>query len=174
MANAGGGRRNGAVWAGFALGFAAALTNAVFLVPKIPGQRAMPWVSLWLGAAALIFLAVGLRRAFGEPLVYRGKALSVILAVIALLPAGASVWLFFHARAVPASAGAPHVGQTAPDFTLTDTAGKAVSLAQLLGPATGGATAADPIINGVTNGITNGATNGAAKAVLLVFYRGYW
>jgi len=82
--------------------------------------------------------------------------------------------LFFHARAVPASAGAPHVGQTAPDFTLTDTAGKAVSLAQLLGPATGGATAADPIINGVTNGITNGATNGAAKAVLLVFYRGYW
>ena len=138
------------------------MTNAVFFVPKLPGQHAVPWVSLALGLAALVFLAVGLKRAFGEPQVYRGKMLSVILTVIALLPTSLAILGFVHSRAVPASAGAPQVGQTAPDFTLADTGGKPVRLSQLLEPASGGATAADPI------------TNGAAKAVLLVFYRGYW
>jgi peroxiredoxin len=61
--------------------------------------------------------------------------------------------IFVAARWLPASHGAPQVGQKAPDFTLTDTNGKSISLAELL---------ASPI---------NGK---AAKGALLIFYRGYW
>ena len=53
---------------------------------------------------------------------------------------------------LPASPGAPRVGEKAPDFTLADTAGKPVSLASLLKP----------------------AESGEKPWVLLVFYRGYW
>ncbi len=58
--------------------------------------------------------------------------------------------------ALAAPARALEVGQKAPDFTLTDTSGQAVSLAQLL---------ANPI---------DAASGKAPKAVLLIFYRGYW
>lgn len=150
------GRRvNGAAWAGFAVGFAALLLNAAFFVSAPDTvQTAISWVSLGLGVATLIFLAVGLKRAFGEPQVYRGKVLTMVLTVLALLPAGVSIFGFFQARAVPASAGAPRVGQRVPDFALADSDGKMTSLADLLGaPSNGGA---------------------APRALLLVFYRGYW
>jgi len=56
---------------------------------------------------------------------------------------------------LPASLGAPKVGQRAPDFTLPDASGRQVSLAQLL---------AEPV----------GAAARRPQGVLLVFYRGYW
>ncbi len=60
----------------------------------------------------------------------------------------------FYCRTVAAGFdGAPQVGQKAPDFTLTDTTGRQVSLNELL----------TTPINGT-----------APKGVLLVFYRGYW
>jgi hypothetical protein len=74
--------------------------------------------------------------------------------VVTLLACALSIFGFFSARKLPASAGAPQVGQKAPDFTLTDTTGKQVSLSQIL---------AEPMPNGA-----------APKAALLVFYRGYW
>jgi len=49
----------------------------------------------------------------------------------------------------------PIVGQKAPDFTLQDTSGHPVTLAQLLSSPVPGS--AEP-----------------PKAVLLIFYRGYW
>ena len=52
--------------------------------------------------------------------------------------------------ALPASTGAPEVGQMAPDFRLPDSNGAVVSLSELRAASRGG------------------------SWVLLVFYRGYW
>jgi len=60
---------------------------------------------------------------------------------------------FVGGRSLPASKGAPQVGQKVPEFTLTDTNGKAVSLNELL---------------------TTPINGSPPKGVLLVFYRGYW
>jgi hypothetical protein len=148
-------RSNLDVWWGLLVALAALLCNAIFFVNP-PVQRAIPWLSLLLAVLALIFLGKGMKRAFRRPRVYRGKILSSIVAVISLLLVSLVVFVSFHARAIPAARAAPRVGQRAPDFTLTDTRGQPVSLDQLLTPAVG-----DP-----------GDT--PPKAVLLVFYRGYW
>jgi len=79
---------------------------------------------------ALIFLARGLRRLFfGERQAHRGRR--ILGSAVALLLAGVAIFAFFQARALPSSAGAPRVGQKAPDFTLVDTTGQPVSLGQL-------------------------------------------
>lgn len=148
-------RRNWALWLGFLLALGALLCNAVFFV-NLPGQRAIPWLSVLLAGVSLIFLVRGLQRAFGQPPVHRGKILSSMLALISLLLVGVAIFSFFQARAIPASAGAPKVGQTAPDFTLADTSGQLVSMAQLFAPAADESQVVPP------------------KAVLLIFYRGYW
>jgi hypothetical protein len=109
---------------------------------------------------ALVFLGAGLRRAFGQAHVYRGKVLSVVLTVIALFPLGLTAFAFVKARELPSSTAAPQVGQRIPDFTLSDTSGKPVSLDQLL--------AAAPSAS------TSQSQASAPKAVLLIFYRGYW
>jgi len=126
-------------------------TFAVFLGP--PLQEALPWLSLLLAGSAVLLLLVGLRRSFGQPEIYRGKALSVVLAIVTLVPAGLTGFAFFGARKLPAATGAPQIGQRVPDFTLSDTSGKPVSLDQLFA-----ATPESP----------------APKSVLLIFYRGYW
>ena len=119
-------------------------------------QGVLPWLSLALPAAAVGLFVVGLRRAFAQPELYRGKVTGSILGAVALLLFAGSVWLFSHNRDVPPSAGAPKVGQKAPDFTLTNTAGQTVSLNQMLTLPMDASTGTRP------------------KAVLLVFYRGYW
>lgn len=58
---------------------------------------------------------------------------------------------------LPPSPGAPKVGEKAPDFTLPDSAGKAVKLPEILA----GASAESP-------------ERKPASWVLLIFYRGYW
>lgn len=148
-------RRNGALWLGFLLALGAWLCNVVFFV-NLPGHRAIPWLSVLLAVAALVFLAIGLQRVFGQPRVYRGKILSSILSLVSLLLAGVAIFAFFHARALPPSAGAPQIGQKAPTFTLADTTGQPVSLDQLFAPAAGDSQGIPP------------------RAVLLIFYRGYW
>ena len=54
---------------------------------------------------------------------------------------------------LPLSTGAPYVGQKAPNFTLPDQQGRAVSLADLLRPVAG---------------------RKKAGGLVLIFYRGYW
>jgi len=61
--------------------------------------------------------------------------------------------IFINGRWLPASKGAPQVGQRAPEFSLPDSSGKTVSLNELL---------------------TTPVNGNAPKGVLLVFYRGYW
>jgi hypothetical protein len=93
------------------------------------------------------FLCLGLFRAFGKPQVFRGKIFGSIFAVIVvLLVALFSYEIFYVLRQVPASAGAPRVGQKAPDFFLLDQNGKPVGLGDLLSN---------------------------SKGVVVIFYRGF-
>ena len=146
-------RRNWALWAGFLLALCALLSNAVFFA-GLPGQNAVSWLSALLAVAALVFVAIGLKTAWRRP--KRAKILGLIAALVSLMLAGVAMFAFVEARSIPAATGAPRIGQKAPDFTLADTNGQPVSLAQLFAPASSSPQAAPP------------------KAVLLIFYRGYW
>lgn len=164
-------KRNWKPLLGFLLALAAVLCNfAVFMRP--PGERAIPLLSLALAAVALIFLVAGIWRAFAQG---RGKILSSVMGVFALLLCALTVFAYVQARKIPKAEGAPKVGEKAPDFTLTDSTGKQVSLAQLLAPT---ATAATSGVGGSPANAAaamQGATSGVKpKAVLLIFYRGYW
>jgi hypothetical protein len=147
--------RNLAPWWGLLCAIGALACNfALFINP--PLQAVFPWLSLLFAAFALFFLGIGLKRAFAQSQIYRGKILSVVLTAIVLLVVGLTLFISLHSRELPDAAAAPQIGQKVPDFTLADTSGKPVSLDQLLAPASAESQAAAP------------------KAVLLVFYRGYW
>ena len=145
-------RRNGALWLGLILAIVSLLSQMLFFV-KVPGQNALPWLSLALATVAVILVLVGVKRAFFQPQLYRGKVAGSIVTVISLLLFAVTVFGFVTARKIPGTSGAPQVGQKAPDFTLVDTDGQSISLANLLSTPIG---------------------NTHPKAVLLVFYRGYW
>jgi hypothetical protein len=127
---------------------------------------------LILFVLAAYLLISGLRRAFRQPGAYRGKVSCPILASLSTLLVGLFLFVvFYFARQVPESRGAPAVGQVAPDFTLADENGQPVTLSKLLSspfstndwPTT--ATAGSPAA-----GDARGNTAGA----VLIFYRGYW
>jgi hypothetical protein len=121
-----------------------------------PGQEYLPWINLALPSIAVILVLIGLKRAIGQPDIYRGKGWGWILTVLSVLILAGSIWGYRHSTDIPASIGAPRVGEKAPDFTLSDTSGKPVSLSQSL---------TKPM---------DAASGKAPKAVLLVFYRGWW
>jgi hypothetical protein len=139
-------RWNWPIWAGFVIAVAGLSSYEFFA--QFPITRDFPWANFLIfgiGAALLIF---GLFRAFGRPRVYRGKIFGSIFAAIAvLLFAFFSYVIFYVLYQVPASAGAPRVGQKAPDFFLLDQNGKPVGLGDLLS---------------------------SSKGALLIFYRGFW
>ncbi len=146
-------RRNNDPLLAFLLALGALAINAGFFV-HIPVQTALPWLSLSLAIIALIFLARGLKRSFAHGHLYRGKVLSIVLSVLTLVVAGLNIFGFYGARKLPSTTGAPQVGEKVPDFTLSDTTSWPVSLESLFA-------SADPAFP-------------APKAVLLIFYRGYW
>ena len=148
-------RRNSALWAGCVLTLVAVLSNGLYFL-RPPAQAAIPWLNLGLAGAALLFLIIGLRRAHASPPVYRGKVAGSIFATISILLLAVTVFGFFKARSLPSAGDAPLVGQKVPDFTLPDTNNNRVTLAQLLSGAEPASSPAHP------------------KAVLLIFYRGYW
>ena len=143
---------NAALWLGLLITVLALLSNLLYFFKLVPAAI-LPWLNLTLPAIGLIFLLTGVVRAFGKSHAYRGKIWGSIVAVLAALFLAGSAWLFVQLRNVPRSAGAPQVGQRVPDFTLSDSHGQPVALTQLF--------SASP-------GIPQ------PKAVLLVFYRGYW
>ena len=151
MAEASGRRRNGAIWLGLLLTVLGPLRGELEFIgfPESP----LPWTSLVLPIVGVLLVIIGLWRAFRQPQTYRGRIAGSVIAVVCLLLLAGSIKLFSIARQLPESAGAPQVGQRAPDFTLPDSDGHPVSLAQLISGSPGSA---------------------APKAVLLVFYRGYW
>ena len=148
-------RWNWHLWTGFLLcliGFA----SYFFIFAKFPLTRDIPWANFLLFAIGAAFLLVGLRRAFRQSQQYRGKITGPILGALSLLVVGAfSFAVFYQTRQLPASTGAPRVGQKAPEFTLPNTDDHQVSLSALLSA---------PLVN----------TQEPPKGVLLVFYRGYW
>ena len=147
------------------LALAAVFSNAGFFL-GLPGSG-IPWLILALAIAALVCAAVGIMRAFRQPQVYGGKVSSSILGVVSLLICGFAALISVHSRDLPVATGAPQVGQKVPEFTLADTNGNKVSLGQLLK-----IEGRDAVLR--AGGVTSANYNPAPKAVLLVFYRGYW
>lgn len=148
-------RWNLSIWSGFVFVVAGFLSYPFFI--QFPATRDVPWVNFALIGAGFVLLVMGLTRAFGRPAIYRGKIFGPILAVVSLLVAGLFGYVvFFELRDLPASSGAPHVGQKAPEFTLTDQDDRHVSLSELLSSPAADASTTKP------------------NAVLLIFYRGFW
>lgn len=147
-------RWNISLWVGFVIIVAAFVAHPTLFV-RFPITRDFPWASLLMFGTGLALLALGLRRAYKEPRIYRGRIAGPILMTLGAAIAGLFCFVFFHlARQLPASTGAPRVGQRAPDFTLPDQDGHPVTLSKLLEPGAGGA----DHLNGV----------------VLIFYRGFW
>jgi hypothetical protein len=137
---------NWPIWVGFIIAVGGLFSYEFFV--QFPVTRDFPWVNLLFFAAAGTFLAIGLVRAFGRPQLYRGKIFGSIFAVLSLcLFALFAYGVFYEVRQVPPSTSAPHVGQKAPEFTLLDQNDEPMALADLVS---------------------------RAKAVVLIFYRGFW
>lgn len=141
------------LWLGLLITVMGALSNWLYFL-ALPGQEVFPWINVLVPAAGLVVLLVGVRRAFVDPQKYGGKLLAPALTILSAVVFAMSAWGLHHARDLPAASGAPRVGEKAPDFTLASANGRATSLSQLL---------LEPIGN-----------SAPPKAVLLVFYRGYW
>jgi hypothetical protein len=137
---------NWPIWVGFVVAIAGGFSYEFFA--RFPITRDFPWLNFLLFGVGIALLMVGLFRAFGRPQAYRGKIFGSIFAAIAvLLLAFFSYVILYVLHQVPASAGAPRIGQKAPDFFLLDQNGKPVGLGDLLSN-----------------------SNGA----VLIFYRGFW
>ena len=148
-------RWNWYLWAGSLLCLVA-FASYFLLFSRFPVTRDVPWVNFLLFGTGVAFLFVGLKRAFGQPQQYRGKIAGPILGTLSLLIVGVFCFaLFYQTRQLPASTGAPRVGQKAPEFVLPDNNNNPLTLSSLLSSAS-----AD--------------TQARPKGVLLVFYRGYW
>jgi hypothetical protein len=142
-------RWNWPIWVGLVVVVTGLFSYGFFV--RFPTTRDFPWANLLLFGIGAALLLVGLFRAFGRPQLYRGKIPGSIFAAIAVLVIALfSYEIFYVLRQVPASTGAPRVGQKAPDFLLLDQNGKPVGLGDLLrGPS-------------------------GPKPVALIFYRGFW
>src|SRR6185295_6953049 len=153
-------RFNWQILAGFLLSVFAFLSYPLLFV-RFPVTRDFPWANLLLFVVAIVLTFVGVRRAFASDR-RRPRLAKIggsILATLSVAILGLFIFtVFVFARWMPAAHGAPQVGQKAPDFTLNDTNGKPVTLAELLS-----APGSSPV-----------GPNTAPKGVLLVFYRGYW
>ena len=148
-------RFNWPLWVGFVLTLAAFMTYVSVFV-WFPITRDFPWANLLMFLIAVVLLVMGVRRGFAadRPHPARSKIITSIIATLSVAVIGFFIFsVFVAARWLPPSKGAPQVGQQAPDFTLTDTTGKQVSLTELR---------------------TAPIDGKAPKGVLLVFYRGYW
>jgi hypothetical protein len=151
-------RWNWPAWAGFLLSILAFVSYFIFFA-RFPITRNVPWVNFLLFGAAALFCLAGLKRAFTGAGSLGGKFLSCLLALLSISILGAFSFIIFRGtRGLPASHGAPVVGQKAPTFTLRDTHGNPVSLSALL------STPLEPA----------NSSGGAPQGVLLIFYRGYW
>ena len=135
------------LWAGFAAALAATFSYLPLFI-RFPLTRDFPWANLLLFAVAGYFLARGMHRAFASPGQYRGKVGGSIVSAVSLaLFLLFGFGTYFVARLLPSGRTALRVGQAAPDFRLADIEGNPVTL----------------------SGLQQGK-----RAVLLIFYRGYW
>jgi hypothetical protein len=140
-------RWNVFVWAGFAITVLAILSY-FFVFLRFPVTRDVPWATYVLFIPAVALLVIGVKRAFKEPQRYRGKISGPILGTLSIFLMG--LFCYFAValtKDLPPAGAALRIGQRAPDFSLADAGGKPVALSEIL------------------------KTN---RAVVLIFYRGYW
>ena len=148
-------RFNWPLWAGFVLALLASFSYFAFFV-QFPATRDFPWVNLVLFVLAAMLLFMGVRRGFARDRAHptRSKIVTSIVTTLGVLVIAFFLFAIFIAgRWLPASTNAPHVGQKVPEFTLSDSNNRQVSLNQLM---------TEPI------------EGKPPKGVLLVFYRGWW
>ena len=139
--------RNVLLWSGFAI-VIVALVSYIPIFALFPVTRDIPWANYLLFFLGGGLLAVGVKRAFRDPVHYRGKIGGSILAVLSLLLFGLFVSvIFYFSKQVPSPEQALRSGQPAPPFVLQDIEGKSRASSELLKN---------------------------HRAVVLVFYRGYW
>ena len=135
------------MWAGFGITLFAILSYFLFFY-KFPVTRDVPFVTYLLFVPAVVLLVVGVKRAYLQPQQYRGKISGPILSTISISLIGLFCYMVLVlTKDLPAASSALHPGQQAPDFTLADSTGKPVALSGILKK---------------------------NRAVVLVFYRGYW
>jgi hypothetical protein len=135
------------IWAGFAV-VIAALVSYIPIFAVFEVTRDVPWANYLLFLLGGGLLAVGVKRAFQDPEHYRGKISGSILAVLSVLLCGFFVGsILYFAKQIPSAERALRPDQPAPPFVLQDTTGKQVASSDLLK---------------------------GHRAVVLVFYRGYW
>jgi hypothetical protein len=134
------------VWLGFAVALLAAISYIPFF-SRFPITRDFPWANLLLFGAAGILLSIGVYRAFAQPDRYRGKISGIVLSALSLAICALFCFGVYQAGKLPSGDTALRVGQQAPDFTLAGVDGSAVTLSQL---------------------------RQGQRAVVLIFYRGYW
>jgi len=140
---------NWPIWVGFVIAVGGLFSYEWFA--QFPVTPDFPWANLLLFGIGAVLLIIGLFRAFGRPQRYRGKVFGSVFSAIAFLFfAFFGYEIFYVLRQVPASSGAPRVGQLAPDFLLLDQNGNPVGLGDLLRGQSG------------------------PKAVAVIFYRGFW
>ncbi len=145
-------RKNAVIWIGFLI-VAATAVAYVPAVQRFPQLQDAAWPTLALFVTGAALMAWGVARAFRQPQIFRGRILGTILLVLGLAFTGLFAFsIFVVARQLPASEQAPRAGMPAPDFTLKDARGAAVSLADLLDP----------------------AKPGQGGGAVIIFYRGYW
>jgi hypothetical protein len=149
---------NWRIWAGL-LTSVVALLSYVTLFYKYPLTRDVPWVNFLMFAAGGALLFAGLRKAYVERQIYRGKIFGPIAATVSAGILGLFCYgIFYAAKQLPKSSEAPKPGQRAPDFTMVDSTGKSHSLSSLLSEPMEGPAGVET----------------APRAAILVFYRGYW
>ncbi len=149
---------NWPVWLGFLFSLLA-FTSYSLVFARFPATRNVPWVNFLLFGVSAAFLFFGLMRMFGGAQSILGKIVSSILIFLSISIFCVFCFVIFHAtKQLPASIGAPKIGQKAPEFALLDTRENLVSLAALL---------STPL------NLSN-PSRGAPEGVLLIFYRGYW
>ena len=137
---------NWPIWIGFVVAVGGLFSYEFFA--QFPITRDFPWANILLFVIGTALLMVGLFRAFGRPQRYRGKVFGSIFSAIAFVFFAFFCYeIFYVLRQVPASSSAPRVGQKAPDLILLDQTGKPVGLGDLLS---------------------------GSRAVVLIFYRGFW
>jgi hypothetical protein len=147
-------RWNSYLWAGFLLCFGG-FASYPFVFSRFPVTRDFPWANFLLFGAGGAAISIGLKRAFQRSPQYRGKLSGPILAALSVAALSFFCFIIFYRTRLPAPSSALRLGQPAPTFVLLDSNRIPVSLASLL---------STPL----------STSHAAPKAVVLIFYRGYW
>ena len=139
-------RWNILIWVGFAF-VIAAVFSYIPLFALFPVTRDFPWANYLLFLMGGVLLATGIMRAFRAPERYRGKISGSILACLSVALFSLFVFGLAFAKRIPSPESALRPGTVAPPFTLLNTAGRQVTSSDLLK---------------------------THRALVLIFYRGYW